>query len=76
MDNGKVLNKVDNKEFSGDSWGFSIESEYYYHIYDSEHGHLLFTEKAIGEAKERVARKQLLLSSIETDNPPWWKVWA
>ena len=70
MDNGKVLNKVDNLQ------RIFAEDLEYYHIYDSEHGHLLFTEYDVQYDKDRVSKKQLLLIGIEEENPPWWKVWA
>lgn len=74
MGNTEILNRVDNTNI-GDGIGAYRESTYYYHTYDSEHGHLLFTEHELDRAKDRVSRKKMVLDYIETEPDPWWKVW-
>ena len=74
MGNTEILNRVDNTNI-GDGIGAYRESTYYYHTYDSEHGHLLFTEHELDRAKDRVSRKNMVLDYIETEPDPWWKVW-
>jgi len=74
MGNAGIINRVDNTNLC-DGIGAYNESTYYYHTYDSEHGHLLFTEHELKRAKDRVMRKKMVLDYIETEPNPWWKVW-
>ena len=74
MADAGILSRVTNTNMA-DGIGSYKESEYYYHTYDKEHGHLLFTEHELDRAKARVSKKKLVLDYIETEDDPWWKVW-
>ena len=69
------LNKVDNTLRSNGIGSFK-ENSYYYHTFDPDHGHLLFTESAVSEAKVRGDRKILMINQAVPDDDPWWKVWG
>lgn len=73
--NGNPLNKVDNTDRTS-GVGRYKECTYYYHTFDADHGHMLFTEHALVEATERAQRKAMMIHKAVPADDPWWKVWA